>query len=367
MDDAPPPLPDQLTLAQLKQVAGPQPQPYRVHAQVEAVAEKLTQQGKPYYELRLTDGEDSLVWRLFDGSPLFAEAGQFSRQPWIELTAHWVDTGKFGLEPRQPATRLLSPEEIQALLEGTAEMRQRLRHDYQEIEARVAALADPRLRRLSELFLHKHGERFRRTAGARRNHHARRGGLVEHVAQMMRSAAALCSVYPGVNADLVVAGVLFHDCGKLWENAYADNSFSMPYHLSGEMLGHIPIGMELANKLWREMMEAEDVAGWIHLEPASEMVRLHLLHLIGSHHGEYAFGAPVLPRTPEAMLLHHVDNIDAKMEMMRRGYETGAELGGGVYERVFPLPANLVAPLGRFVEPGGQSVVREAAGTGGGE
>ena len=344
-------LPDLLTLAQLKQVANTQPQPYRVQAQVESAVEKQTQAGKPYYEVKLTDGEESLVWRVFDGSPLFLEAANLARQAWIELTAQWVDTGKFGLDPKQPVMRKLTADEVQHLLNGTDQSRQRQLEDYGEISTRIAALADPRLRGLGELFIHRFGERFRRTAAARKNHHARRGGLVEHVAQMMRSAAAVCSVYPQLNADLVIAGVLFHDCGKLWENAYADNSFTMPYHLSGEMLGHIPLGMELVNKLWRELLERPEAQEWLHLEPASEMVRLHLLHLIGSHHGEYAFGAPVLPKTPEAVALHHIDNIDAKLEMFRRGYETGTALGNGIFERVFPMPANLVTPLPMFAAP----------------
>ena len=341
-------LPDLLTLAQLKQVANTQPQPYRVQAQVENTAEKQTQQGKPYYEVKLTDGEESLVWRVFDGSPLFLEASGLARQAWIELTAHWVDTGKFGLDPKQPAMRTLSADEVQLLLAGTEQARQRQLEDYGEIITRIAAISDPRLHGLADLFIQKFGDRFRRTAAARKNHHARRGGLVEHVAQMMRNTGAVCSVYPQLNEDLMIAGVLFHDCGKLWENAYADNSFTMPYTLNGEMLGHIPMGMELVNKLWRELQERPDAQGWLHLEPPSEMVRLHLLHLIGSHHGEYAFGAPVLPKTPEAVALHHIDNIDAKLEMFRRGYETGNELGNGIFERVFPLAANLVTPLAKF-------------------
>ncbi|MDB6118756.1 MAG: hypothetical protein JWO08_2537 [Verrucomicrobiaceae bacterium] len=344
-------LPDLLTLAQLKQVASTQPQPYRVQAQVENSSEKQTQQGKPYYEIKLTDGEESLIWRIFDGSPLFLDASKLARQAWIELGAQWVDTGKYGLEPKNAVMRTLTSDEMQLLLAGTEESRQRGLQDYGEIATRVAALQDPRLRGLADLFLQKFGERFRRTAAARKNHHARRGGLVEHVAQMMRSAAAICSAYPQLNEDLMIAGVLFHDCGKLWENAYADNSFTMPYSLNGEMLGHIPMGMELVNKLWRELLDGPESQAWVHLEPASEMVRLHLLHLIGSHHGEYAFGAPVLPKTPEAVALHHVDNIDAKLEMFRRGYETGNELGNGIYERVFPLAANLVTPLSKFTAP----------------
>jgi 3'-5' exoribonuclease len=75
------------------------------------------------------------------------------------------------------------------------------------------------------------------------------------------------------------------------------------------------------------------------------MVRLHMLHLIASHHGQYEFGSPVLPKTPEAVALHHVDNIDAKMEMLRRGYETSKELAPGIFERFRPWTVNVVAPL----------------------
>ena len=119
----------------------------------------------------------------------------------------------------------------------------------------------------------------------------------------------------------------------------------LSYNLTAEMLGHIPLGLELVNKMWRDMMETPDAAEWNLLEPASENVRLHLLHLIAAHHGSLEFGSPVLPKTPEAIALHHVDNIDAKLEMFRRAYETGKELGSGIIERFTPWPVNIVAPL----------------------
>jgi 3'-5' exoribonuclease len=201
------------------------------------------------------------------------------------------------------------------------------------------------------MFLEKHGERFKRTAAARRNHHARRGGLVEHVAQMMRCAVAICGVYPALNRDLMIAGVLFHDCGKLWENVHAENSFAQPYNLTAEMLGHIPLGLEVVNKLWRELMERPEAVEWLHVEPTSDSVRLHLLHLIAAHHGSLEFGSPVLPKTPEAVALHHVDNIDAKLEMFRKAYESGKELAPGIIEKFAPWPVNIVAPLPMVVPP----------------
>lgn len=338
---------DLVTLTQLRQVAAPSPQPYRVHVQVDSRVEKQTSGGAPFLEVRLLDAGDSLMWRVFDNNPLFHDAAQLQRGAFLELAAQWVDTGKFGIEPRQPQMRFLADEEKQTLLSGDAELAERQREDYTAIVDHVESIRDPRLKTVCSLFLEKHGDRFRRTAAARENHHARRGGLVEHVAQMMRCALAVAAVYPQLNTDILIAGVLFHDCGKLWENTYPETGFSQPYQLHGEMLGHISLGLELVNKLWRDMMERSDVASWAMLEPASDLVRMHLLHLIASHHGQYEFGSPVLPKTPEAVILHHVDNIDAKMEMLRRGYETGKELAPGIIERFRPWPVNVLAPLSR--------------------
>jgi len=344
-------LPDRLSITELRQVAGATPQLYRIQAQVDALAQRQTSQGKPYFDVRLSDGAEPLTWRVFDNNPLFLEVGGLARQAWVELTAEWVDTGKYGLEAKNPSLRRLDEDEVQVLLLGSDEARQRLLEDYGLISIKVAALRDPRLRALGELFLERHGERFRRAAAARDFHHARRGGLVEHVAQMMRSASAICGVYSQLNEDLLISGVLFHDCGKLWETVCPENGFSIPLQLSGEMLGHISIGMEVVNKLWREVLERQEAAEWIHLEPASDLVRLHLLHLIASHHGMMEYGSPVLPKTPEAMALHYIDNLDAKLEMFRRGYQTSEELAPGIFEGVRPLKNKLVTSLPRFPEP----------------
>ena len=77
-------------------------------------------------------------------------------------------------------------------------------------------------------------------------------------------------------------------------------------------------------------------------------MRLHLLHLLASHHGELQFGSPVVPKTPEAWALHYVDNLDAKLEMISAGYATSKHLAARVQEKVWPLPGNLVTPLGHF-------------------
>ena len=106
---------DLLTITQLKQVAGPTPQPYRIHAQVDGRAEKTTSQGSPFWEIKLADATDSFVWRVFDNSPAFQKARELKRGDFIELTAQWMDAGKYGLDPKQPAVRTLSEAEVTIL------------------------------------------------------------------------------------------------------------------------------------------------------------------------------------------------------------------------------------------------------------
>ncbi len=135
---------------------------------------------------------------------------------------------------------------------------------------------------------------------------------------MMGCALALCGVYPELNRDLLIAGVLFHDTGKLWETCPPERGFGIETDLRGELLGHLSIGIELINALWRELPKE----GWETLSPTSEEVRLHLLHLVASHHGQLEFGSPILPKTPEATLLHFIDNIDARLEMFSAAYRS---------------------------------------------
>ncbi len=281
---------------------------------------------------------------------MFASCAQLQAKQFYELA------GEFGLgndgksiDSRNWKVRVLSEDELAQVLAGSDELRNKQQEDFQFIENSVESISDPRLTALCSRFLESYGERMQRTAAARRNHHARRGGLVEHVAQMMRTAIQISEAYELLNRDLLVSGVLFHDVGKLWENAYTENGFTMPYTEVSELIGHIPLGMEIVSKLWREIIADNDVADkWRDLEPHSEKVRLHLLHLIASHHGEIAFGSPVVPKTPEAQVLHYIDNIDAKMEMFEQRYMTSEKLADTIYKKEWPLEGNLVDPLPRF-------------------
>jgi 3'-5' exoribonuclease len=317
----------------------------RVHGQIYSLLQKETQQKKPYWELVLADAETRFVLRAWSDSPCFKQCAELEQGAFLEVTGEFESSPNFGLDAKTWVCRPLDPDEVEALLAGPKKLREKQALDYKFIEDSVGRIADPRMRALCEMFLGELGERFRRTAAARNNHHARRGGLVEHVAQMMRAGEGVCSAYPLLNRDLIITGVLLHDSGKLWENSLPADGFVMPYDERGEMMGHIAIGMELTNRLWRQMADRPEYEDWKKMTPRIDDLRLHLTHLILAHHGELAYGSPVLPKTPEAFALHYLDNLDAKLEMVSAAYQNAGLLGPRIYEKAWPLPTNLVAPL----------------------
>ncbi len=340
---------DSHSISSLKHAAASGRVEARVPGQIETLAKKETRDGKPFFEITLADAEGKLTLRAWSDSPAFALCENMVAGEFVEISGEFAHSAAYGVESKRWTCKPLPDADRDALLAGSQELRERQAADFAHICALVTGLVDPRFRALAELFLAEYGDRFRRTAAARQNHHARRGGLVEHVAQMMRSADAIAGAYPALNRDLLLTAVLFHDAGKLWENSLPADGFTMVFDERGEMLGHITIGIELVNALWRKLLATPEAAAWSGLQPASEDVRLHLLHMIAAHHGELQFGSPVVPKTPEAWALHYVDNLDAKLEMFAVGYANARHLAPRIQERVWPLPGHLVTQLTRFV------------------
>ena len=173
--------------------------------------------------------------------------------------ANFAQHQQFGLEAQRWTTRPLTAQETVRPAAGPPELRAKQAADWNHRETKKA-IGDPRLRALCEAFIAEWGDRFAGTAGARSYHHARRGGLVEHTAQMMRVAEQIVPLYPQLNLDLLIAGILFHDAGKLWENHLPETGFTMGFDERGELMGHISIGMELVNSLWRKLQASDGPA-----------------------------------------------------------------------------------------------------------
>jgi 3'-5' exoribonuclease len=185
-----------------------------------------------------------------------------------------------------------------------------------ELQGWVASFRDSDLKALLEAFLSDEeiARTLREAPAAKGLHHAWIGGLLEHILSLMEMCELAARHYPEVNRDLLLTGVVLHDIGKLRELRWGT---SFDYTMEGQLLGHITIGIG--------MIEAK-IAG-IPNFPAAK--RLLVEHLVLSHHGEYEYGSPKLPMTAEAVLLHYMDNLDAKMQTVRSELARAEAAGRG--------------------------------------
>lgn len=172
-----------------------------------------------------------------------------------------------------------------------------------ELVAHVGEIRDPFVRVLVNRVLADHEQELREWPAAQTVHHAYRAGLLEHIVRMIAIGRFLAKQYEA-NEDLIIAGVVLHDIGKLQELSY--ESGVTTYSRAGNLVGHIGLGLILVRET------ANGIAGF------PERLRTHLEHLVLSHHGTKEHGSPVEPRTPEAFILAAVDELDAKMNQVQR-------------------------------------------------
>jgi 3'-5' exoribonuclease len=153
------------------------------------------------------------------------------------------------------------------------------------------------------------GRRFKVAPAARGMHHAFRSGLLEHTVSMTTMGRRLAEHY-SLNADLVAAGCVLHDLGKIWE---LDISSSIEYTDDGRLLGHLTMEVLHVDRLIAE------IGGF------PDELRRQLLHILLAHHGHYEYGSPRRPKTPEALVVHIVDLLDSKMAGMLEAINADAD------------------------------------------
>jgi 3'-5' exoribonuclease len=171
-----------------------------------------------------------------------------------------------------------------------------------ELQGRLAAVENPHIRALLETIVCSNEQKLRVWPAAQTLHHAYRAGFLEHVLKIAEVGIWLAKSY-GANADLVLAGALLHDIGKLQELDYGT---ATSYSRDGRLVGHITLGA---------MLVREVAAGLPSFPP---LLLTEIEHLILSHHGCLEFGSPVVPQTVEAFILSYADDLDAKLNMVRQ-------------------------------------------------
>jgi 3'-5' exoribonuclease len=190
-----------------------------------------------------------------------------------------------------------------------------------ELRSILGTIASPPLTALVAELLADEGlmRAFSRSPAGVKHHHAHSGGLLDHVVNLLRLADRVAPLYPALDRDLLLAGVLVHDIGKTVE-LESEKGFS--YTDPGQLLGHVLLGLEIVDEKIRAI---EDRKG----APFDAETAVRVKHMIASHHGQYEFGAPKLPMTLEALALHHLDHMDAKLAGVIQLMQNEASMDGG--------------------------------------
>lgn len=277
------------------------------HYRVVRKSVKTSRNGDPYLDLDLGDRTGTITARMFQPRQPGAEtihsyAALFQVGDVIRVSGR-IDLFQGKLQLIMDKLRSSLDGETDPTLFEKASPRP-IKEMEEEFGAAIASITDPPLRRLIEDFFADADffKRFSEAPAATRLHHAYRHGLIEHTLSLLRAADLLLPHYPELDADMVRVGVLLHDAGKTEE---LGRRAGEEYTVDGTLQGHVYLGARRAEKIM------DSIDGF-----PDESRRL-VLHLILSHHGSKEFGAPIEPATREAVFLHHLDNLDAKLANAR--------------------------------------------------
>jgi 3'-5' exoribonuclease len=271
------------------------------------VAEKnlaFSQKGAPYLTLRLRDRTGQIEGKIWENAMTWDKA--FKKGDIIHILSRSVSY--------RDAVQL-SIQEVRVADDGEtdpADFFPAARRSADEMFAELLAFAEqigtPSLKSLLAAFLQDEeiARLLKKAPAAKGFHHVYTGGLLEHTLSVTRLLTLVAEHYGGVNRDLVITGGILHDIGKIYEFSYDK---IVDYSDRGRLVGHIVIGVEMLDEKIRTI---ENFPGQLAME---------LRHILLSHHGVLEYGSPKRPKTIEALMVHHIDDLDAKIGAFREFIE----------------------------------------------
>ncbi|MEK5078136.1 3'-5' exoribonuclease YhaM [Solibacillus sp. FSL W7-1436] len=276
----------------------------------------VTTVGKPFMSLILQDRSGDIEAKLWDTNE--EHENLYRAQVIVKVGGEIHDyRGKNQLRVKQ--IRPARDEEgiqISDLLPTSAVPKEQL---FEELTQYFFQIQNPNISRITRNLTKKYQDQILIYPAATKNHHDYASGLLDHVVSMLKLSEAICDLYPTLNRDLLYAGVILHDIGKVIE---LSGPVGTMYTVEGNLLGHISIMVNEIGQAANELkIEGEEV--------------MLLQHLVLSHHGKEEWGSPKKPMIQEAEILHYIDNIDAKMNMLTRALDKTKP--GEFTERLFPL------------------------------
>ncbi|KWW16941.1 MULTISPECIES: 3'-5' exoribonuclease YhaM [Bacillaceae] len=287
-----------------------------IYMYIKTSTKAVASNGKPFLTLILCDKTGEIEAKLWDVSE--ADEKTYSAEATVKVQGEVQNyRGRSQLKIRNIRITSDADGVTKADLIQTAPLSQE--EMMETITQFIFEMRNPNIQRVTRHLIKKYQNEFLTFPAATKNHHEYMSGLAYHVVSMLGLAKAISTLYPSLDRDLLYAGVILHDLGKVHE---LSGPVSTVYTVEGNLLGHITIMVNEIGKAAEELgIEAEEI--------------MILKHLILSHHGKAEWGSPKPPMVREAEVLHYIDNMDAKINMMDRALEKVKP--GEFTERVFAL------------------------------
>jgi len=256
----------------------------------------FSQKGSPYLNVRLKDKSGEMEGKVWDNA---VELDRLFKKGDIIAIEGRAASYKNALQLSIISVRKCDSEEI-----DPADYLPRAKGDtaamFNELTAFVDKITGKPLQDLLRAFFNDAptAELFQRAPAAKGFHHIYLGGLLEHTLSVVRLLDKAADHYPNLNRDILIAGGLLHDIGKIYEFSFDS---LIDYSDEGRLVGHIVMGVEMIDK---------KIAAIPDFPP---QLALEMRHIILSHHGEFEYGSPKRPKTMEALVVHYMDDLDAKL------------------------------------------------------
>lgn len=299
-----------LSVSDLKSLENATGRPFAGLFVLRKLASKTASNGNTYLSVELGDRTGSFTCTVFNDNPAFEPVKAAGEGSVLRVEGK-VEFYQDRLSPRLARAAVADPAELAApgvmehLVETTPEDPNAL---WEEFQGYIKCIGNPELRETARLVFEEIGPAFRTAPAAVFVHHAYRHGLLEHTTHMARAARALLPLYPQVDADLALAGILLHDIGKTVEY---EGTLAPRRGRHGILQGHVVLGYQMVRKAGLKAR----------LDPDRQE---RLEHIILSHQGKLEWGAAVIAATPEAVFVSMVDNLDARMGVVQRALRQGA-------------------------------------------
>ncbi|MBM7646924.1 3'-5' exoribonuclease [Scopulibacillus daqui] len=283
---------------------------------IKSAAKSVASNGKPFLTLILQDKSGEIDAKLWDAAP--QDEKDYVPDTIVKVEGD-ITTFRGKNQLRIRNIRLASQQDPVKKSDLVATAPMSINEMVDTMNQFIFEIRNPNIQRLTRALLKKHQEAFFEFPAAVKNHHEYVSGLAYHVVSMLNLAKSVAALYPSLDTDLLYSGIILHDMGKVIELSGAT---SASYTLEGKLLGHISIMVNEIGQTAKEMgVEGEEVT--------------ILQHIVLSHHSKPEWGSPKPPLIKEAEILHMLDNLDAKMNMLTRAIERTKP--GEFTERLFAM------------------------------